>query len=101
MTEPFGALSGLELLFQQATEQVHGLLPAVQDQAKVGGSLKHLDVPRLVGQNVQVLFQRSLRLASLQVLFRFFKSLGDIRHGSNSSKCSRKGVDRDALRLSK
>ena len=55
-------------------KQLRGLGATVQGKAKVGRGLPYLVVPGFLFKNVQVLFQSSLRLASLQVLFRFFQS---------------------------
>jgi hypothetical protein len=70
-------------VFKKGVKKFSCFAATVQGQAEIGGRLLNLLIPRIIVKNRKVFLQRSLRFASLQVLFRFFESLGDVRHGVN------------------
>ncbi|HMF13117.1 MAG TPA: hypothetical protein VKE94_12455 [Gemmataceae bacterium] len=80
---PLGAFAILDFLLKQVTEKRPRLAIAAEGQAKIGSRLAHLFVLGIVLQDTEVLLNGCFRPASLEILFRFVQSLGDVRHETN------------------
>src|SRR6185312_10728267 len=77
-----GHITNFCFLFKHGAQQSGSFRPATQRETQIRSGLADLLVARLVLQNREVFVKCGFRLSSLQVLFRFVESLGDVRHWS-------------------
>ena len=73
VTTPLGHVTNFHFLFKDGAKEGSRFRSTTKGQTQVSGRLPDLLIPGLVLQDGKIFFQGSVRLAPLQVLFRFFQ----------------------------